>query len=494
MGERKKENPKHTQRRMSAAQKRKFIALAGLAFLCALFVIGIFYSSVYRYVHRMDREQIEQNVFVQGVDISGMTEKEALEKLENRWTVMKHMPVTLKADGKTAQVTVSELGIRQGDLVSLVKEASEYGKHGNLYQRYRKIRQAKKEKVEYEDDYQIDEETAEKVLEEKTADFFEEAVNAKITRVGGVFQITDEKDGEKAAVQDVLDEIVDRLGDLEKGKDVEIEVKSEKDEPNISRDDLEAVQDELGSASVEIRNDETRQELLTLTGDLNGQIVMPEKELSLQKVLEEHSGEEMSQEALDLMATSLYDAALYAETGISERHESETIPEYVDAGMEAVLSEEKDLKIENTTESPLYIEAYINGDEELVCTIYGEETRDEERSISFKTETEEKEDSEVATVYEEDAALAAGKTEVKESGSPESTVTLLKIVKEDGEKSDEEEVGASEYDAVSRIVSVGIKTDDEKTKEALKEAVATQDQETIERAVEQARNSKGQER
>ena len=50
-----------------------------------------------------------------------------------------------------------------------------------------------------------------------------------------------------------------------------------------------------------------------------------------------------------------------------------------------------------------------------------------------KTETEEKEDSEVATVYEEDAALAAGKTEVKESGSPESTVTLLKIVKEDGE-------------------------------------------------------------
>ena len=140
---------------------------------------------------------------------------------------------------------------------------------------------------------------------------------------------------------------------------------------------------------------------------------MPEKEPSLQKVLEEHSGEEMSQEALDLMATSLYDAALYAETGISERHESETIPEYVDAGMEAVLSEEKDLKIENTTESPLYIEAYINGDEELVCTIYGEETREKERSISFKTETEEKEDSEVATVYEEDACACSRKNRSK---------------------------------------------------------------------------------
>lgn len=58
----------------------------------------------------------------------------------------------------------------------------------------------------------------EKVLEEKTADFFEEAVNAKITRVGGVFQITDEKDGEKAAVQDVLDEIVDSWAILRKEK------------------------------------------------------------------------------------------------------------------------------------------------------------------------------------------------------------------------------------------------------------------------------------
>lgn len=487
MGEQKKENPKHTQRRMSAAQKRKFIALAGLVLLCALFVIGIFYSSVYRYVHRMEQDQIEQNVFVQGVDVSGLTEKEALEKLEDRWTVMKHMPITLKSEEKTVQVTVSELGIQQGDMESLVKEASEYGKRGNLYQRYRKIRQAKKEKVEYEDDYQIDEEKAIEVLEEKTADFFEEAVNAKITRVGGVFQITDEKDGEKLASEEVLNEIRDRLGDLEAGKEVEIEVDSEKDQPNIRRDDLETVQDELGSASVEIADAETRQEILTLTGDLNGRLVMPEKELSLQSVLGEHVREGMSQDALDLMATSLYDAALYAETGISERHESEKIPEYVDAGMEAVLSDEKDLKIENTTESPLYIETYINGEEELVCTIYGEETRDEERSISFKTETEEKEESEAETVYEEDAALAAGKTEVKESGSPESTVTLLKIVKEDGEKSDEEKVSTSEYESVGRIVSVGTKTDDEKTKEALKEAVATQDQETIEKAVEKAK-------
>ena len=40
MGLRRKE--KTASKRMSAAQKRKFIALAGLVFLCAVFIVGIF--------------------------------------------------------------------------------------------------------------------------------------------------------------------------------------------------------------------------------------------------------------------------------------------------------------------------------------------------------------------------------------------------------------------------------------------------------------------
>lgn len=42
MGERKKENPKHTQRRMSAAQKRKFIALAGWLFYVLFLSLAFF--------------------------------------------------------------------------------------------------------------------------------------------------------------------------------------------------------------------------------------------------------------------------------------------------------------------------------------------------------------------------------------------------------------------------------------------------------------------
>lgn len=487
MGLRKKRNMQHTQRRMSGAQKRKFIALAGLILLCALFIIGIFYSSVYRYVHRMDKNQIEQNVFVQGIDVSGMTQKQALNAIENRWTVMKNTPVILKAEDKAAYVTLAELGVQQGDVDELINEAVEYGKHGNLYQRYRKIRQARKNKVEYEDDYKFDEEKALKVLEEKTADFFEEAVDAKITRVGGVFQITDEKDGKEALVGQTFEEIRDRIGDLEMGKEVKIEVDSQKDEPEICKKDLEQIEDEIGSASVKSTDENCRQELLVFAGKLNGTIVMPDRKCSLQETLGEYVQSKEFEGALSLAATALYDAALYAEVEIEERHEAETMPQYVDAGLEAVLDSEKDLRIKNTTESPIYIEAYINGEGEFVCNLYGKETREKERSISFDSDIAEKE--EYGTVFEESDVLAAGKTKMKVAGSPKSTVILRKTIKEDGKKSDEETISTSEYKAVDQVISVGIKTEDKKIEKLLKEAIATQDEETIEKAVEEA--SKG---
>ena len=119
----------------------------------------------------MDKDQIEQNVFVQGIDVSGLTKKQAVAQIEGRWTVLRNTPMTLKAGDKTAKVTLSELGIRQGDVEKLADQAVAYGKRGNLYQRYRKIRKAKKEKVEYEAGYEIEEEQAKSVLKEKTVDF-----------------------------------------------------------------------------------------------------------------------------------------------------------------------------------------------------------------------------------------------------------------------------------------------------------------------------------
>ena len=48
------------------------------------------------------------------MNATGMTRAEALQKLNERWNVMKNTPIVLTAGEHTAQVTASELGIRQG--------------------------------------------------------------------------------------------------------------------------------------------------------------------------------------------------------------------------------------------------------------------------------------------------------------------------------------------------------------------------------------------
>ena len=76
------------------------------------------------------------------------------------------------------------------------------------------------------------------------------------------------------------------MDDLEAGREIELEVSSMKEEPKISRKDLEKIQVEKGSATIKVKRDDRKQELLPLTAALNGQVVMPEKKLSLQSVLE----------------------------------------------------------------------------------------------------------------------------------------------------------------------------------------------------------------
>ena len=59
------------------------------------------------------------------------------------------------------------------------------------------------------------------------------------------------------------------------------------------------------------------------------------------------------------VSTTLYNAALLGNLGIAERHRHSFPMDYVDVGLDAMINEpDSDLKIQNTTDVPLYIEAF----------------------------------------------------------------------------------------------------------------------------------------
>lgn len=475
---------KKTQRRMRAAQKRRLVLLAGLVLVCVLFVLGVSYSSVYRYVHKMRPNQIEQNVFVQGVDVSGLTKTQAEKKLRQAWKEIQETLLILKDGDHKAAVTVKELGIGQGNVEAEIEKAVNYAKKGSLFSRYRKIRAAKREKVEYHAEYEIDDENIQEILRKKTEDFYEEAVDATISRVSGVFQITEEQEGEKLDLDAAVKELDSRLPELLSGKEVTVEVKAEKDEPQITKKDLEEIEDELGK--FESETDQEEQGLISqAAGILNGQIIMPGKEFSLKKTLESvlKSFEEKYPDEFSHTASTVYMAALEAELDITEREQLDQEADYAEPGMDAALQPDKDLKMKNEQDDPVYMEVYLNQKNELVCRIYGKETRSKARNLSFESEVLEKE--EPVTEYIADDELDAGTMKKTSDGARKIKSRLWKITEEQGKATVREEVNTTEYKGKNKTILVGTKSDDEATVEKLEKAIESQDKKKIEKAIKE---------
>lgn len=75
--------------------------------------------------------------------------------------------------------------------------------------------------------------------------------------------------------------------------------------------------------------------------------------------------------------------------------------------MDAALDTQRDLQIKNTLDSPVYIEVFIDQNEQFVCRIYGTRTREKTTEISFESEILEEHDPE--TEYVADEEIDAGK-------------------------------------------------------------------------------------
>ena len=84
------------------------------------------------------------------------------------------------------------------------------------------------------------------------------------------------------------------------------------------------------------------------------------------------------------VTTTMYNAAIFAELKIVERHNHSLMVGYVPLGRDAaVAGTYKNLRFQNDTEFPVYIEAYIE-DYNVVCNIYGHEIHDEGHRVDFE--------------------------------------------------------------------------------------------------------------
>ena len=116
--------------------RRRRIRIAGFCLAGCILILGIVCGAFHHYVSQFPEDKIAENIYVGTVDLSGLSKKEALEKLTGQKKADQKQTVSLTVEGQKAEATLEECGFDYADVKANVKAAMDYGKSGGLHYLY----------------------------------------------------------------------------------------------------------------------------------------------------------------------------------------------------------------------------------------------------------------------------------------------------------------------------------------------------------------------
>lgn len=493
-----KKRIRKASKRVYMQQMRKKKALIILAVSVLAIIFGGSGFAMKNYVEKVDENVICDNIYIGPLEVSGMTEEEAVKALEEQIQKDESKVMTLSAGKGTAEVFLKELGYGRAEIEKRAKLAVEYGKTGSMWNRYHQMKRLEKQPYIIEDTHVLDEEKAEQLLKEKAEPLLQKAVDASISRdEQGKLTVQAEKEGEVIDVKETMNHITDYLNKEWDHQDFALKAVTKVDKPKIRAKDLEQVRDELGSFSTDAGGGTRWTNLKTGIEKLNGTILMPGEELSVYDATAPYDKEHGYAEGtayengqvvpsfgggICQVSTTLYNAVIYAELEIVERYPHSMTVDYVEPSRDAAIAGGfMDLRFKNSYETPIYIFGEIDADNQLKVIIYGKETRPKNRRVEFVSETLSVD--EYSVVYKANSEMAFG--EMKYTGSPHTgrEARLWKVVYEDGTEVEREIFNTSSYEKSDEVIEIGTSGGSKTEIEALETAIASQDKAAIDRAI-----------
>ena len=438
-------------------------------------------------------QTISEGIYIGTLDVGGMTVSEARKELKASVREKKSEEVTVKIDKEKVTTTLEELGY-SCDVDHFVEKAYDYGRTGDIIKRYKDMQDVKHEKVVIELAFNLDTKKVEEFVEEKCTAYDVEAQDAKLLRKNGRFQIEEATDGRVVVVDETADKIEKTIASQWVDGGITIDAIMNDTTPKYDSSHLDECTDVLGSYSTSFANSDNArsQNLVNAASLLNGYTIYPGEQFSVADHLvpfTEENGYQVSKaysngQVVDSVgggvcqaATTLYNALLKAELQVDERYNHSMIVGYVKPSMDAAISEGyKDLKFSNNTDSPIYLEAYT-ANRSIYFTIYGNETRDPNRTVEYESETIEtiEPGEDKVTI---DPSLPEDYFAVTQSAHVGYKARLWKIVYENGKQVSKEQVNSSYYAAEPRYVTKGGTAPEEETEEkpeSTKEVKATKE-------------------
>lgn len=475
--------------------KMKWKVLSLTISALALVVLG---TTAYANKNRDTEDKISNNVFIEDMNISGMTEEEARSAVESYLEEINTKTLTFKINEHEVLVEASELGLTWAN-EDVIQDAVNLGSGGNIIQRYKAVKDLEREPHVFELEIEADRNLVESIISEKCLEFDIEAVDSGLKRENESFTIVEGNDGLEVAVDDSIENVVSFIADTWDREDASVDLIVEVTKPKGTPEELSKVKDLLSSFTTSYSSSGSSRSGNVENGTrlINGFVLYPGDIFSAYEAISPFTtgngyylaGSYLNGMVVDSLgggicqvSTTLYNAVLRAELEIVERSPHSMVVGYVDLAADAAIAGTyKDLKFKNNTDSPIYIEGITQG-KKLTFNIYGQETRPSNRTIEFKSETLSSTSPGPDSVTW-DGGLAAGVTKVTQEAHAGYVAKLYKYVYENGVQVSVEEVNKSSYKASPKFISIGTATANPEYAARIAEAMATGDYALIHAAV-----------
>ncbi len=387
----------------SVGEKKSKNILLGIIILLTIVLIitivsGLMLLKVKAENNKMlNSPNIYNNIFIQGVNVSNMSKEEAKKQIDN---ITLDEKITLTYGDKQYILNKEEFGVTLNKEDAL-ENAYSIGRIGSEKDRIKKIKYLQENSEKVSIDKNIKEDIAKSKLEEICKDINIEAKNASLKKENDTFVVIDGNNGIKVDFEKTYKSLIDKL--ILDG-DSNLEIIAIETEPQYKAQDLNKIQDKLGSFSTKYTNkggtDNNRIINMKVASErINGTILYPGEVFSTNKkfgsttkangykpaptiingkFVDEYGG------GVCQVSSTLYNAVLYSELDVVERQNHSLKVGYLDYGYDATLAGDYiDFKFKNSTNYPIYVESYIT-DNQVICNIYGYEERPANRKLKFE--------------------------------------------------------------------------------------------------------------
>lgn len=455
--------------------------------LVLMFFVSIFVMDM---TVNAKEDTIGSGIYANDINLSGMTADEANSAVQAYVDSYGDTQVTLYVgEGQNITATAAELGLKWSN-PEIIKEAGELGQDGNIVRRYKALKDLEYENKIYDVTIDFDKTKIRALIEEESAQYNKEAVNAVMTKVGDTFQITEGETGLEVDVNTSANTVYDYLVANWQNGDCEIALEAAVVEPQGSAEDLAKVKDVLGTftTSYSTSNNSRSENVINGCRLIDGTTLYPGDEFSAYEAVAPFTkdngyymaGSYLNGQVVDSLgggicqvSTTLYNSVLNAELDVTERYNHSMIVSYVDPSADAAIAESsgKDFKFINNTDYPIYIEGITTPDKQITFTIYGVETRDSNREVRYESVVLERTPPDTEVIYP-DASRPIGYCSVQ-SAHIGYKAQLWKVVTVDGVEVSREQINSSSYNKAPRSATVGIATADPNAYNEIMAAIAT---------------------